>query len=76
MIQTALVGACGASLAGITALLVVGGSSTIPKGLVKSAAVSTIASLAGALGLSKKKKSLDTKIDSFHFEDYIHAEKN
>lgn len=75
-IQTALVGACGASLAAITASLVLGGSSTIPKGLVKSAAVSTIASVAGALGLSKKKKSLDTKIDSFHFEDYIHAEKN
>ena len=75
-VQTAFVGAFGASLAALTASLVVSGTTTIPKGLVRSAALSAIASLIGAIGLAKKKKGLDRKIDSFEFEDYVHAEKN
>lgn len=72
--KTALVGAAGASTAALIAALLP--SRLLPTAVARAAAVSIVASFLGFNGLSKKEKALERKIQSFKFEDYIHAEKN
>lgn len=72
--KTALVGAGGASTAALIAALLPG--EALSKTVAKTAVMSIMASLLGYTGLSKKEAKLERKIQSFKFEDYVHAEKN
>lgn len=72
--KTALVGAGGASTAALIAALFP--SRVLPAAVARAAAISIVASFLGFTGLSKKEKALERKIQSFKFEDYIHAEKD
>ena len=70
--KTALVGAGGASTAALIGALFL----ALPAAVARAAAISTMASSLGFIGLSKKETTLERKIQSFKFEDYIHAEKD
>lgn len=72
--KTALVGAVGASTAALIAALLPG--KVLSKAVARAAAMSILASFLGYTGLSKKEAKLDRKIQSFNFEDYVHAEKD
>eukprot|EP00986_Skeletonema_menzelii_P001467 scaffold387_cov136-Skeletonema_menzelii.AAC.10 len=72
--KTALVGAGGASTAALIAALLPG--KVLSKAVAKAAATSILVSFLGYTGLSKKEAKLDRKIQSFKFEDYVHAEKD
>ena len=70
--KTALVGAGGASAAALFGALSVG----LPAAVARAAAISTVTSTLGFTALSRREAALERKIQSFKFEDYIHAEKN
>eukprot|EP00985_Skeletonema_marinoi_P006025 scaffold2613_cov161-Skeletonema_marinoi.AAC.6 len=72
--KTALVGAGGASTAALIAALFPG--KVLSKAVARAAVISIMASFIGYTGLSKKEVTLERKIQSFKFEDYIHAEKD
>ncbi len=72
ILKTALVGAGGASTAALVGTLFVG----LPAAVARAAAISTVTSTLGFTALSRKETALERKIQSFKFEDYIHAEKN
>ncbi|KAL7457120.1 hypothetical protein ACHAWC_008591 [Mediolabrus comicus] len=71
-LKTALVGAGGASAAALIGALFVG----LPVAVARAAAISSVTSTLGFTALSRKETALERKIQSFKFEDYIHAEKN
>ena len=48
----------------------------LPVAAARAAAISIVASVFAFTGMSKKEAALEKKIQSFKFEDYIHAEKN
>ena len=72
--KTALVGAGGASTAALIAALFPG--KVLSNAVARAAVISILASFIGHTGLSKKEVTLERKIQSFKFEDYIHAEKD
>ncbi len=72
--KTALVGAGGASTAALIAALLPG--KALSKTVARAAVMSILASFLGYTGLSKQEAKLERKIQSFKFEDYVHAEKN
>lgn len=72
--KTALVGTGGASTAALIAALFPG--RVLPVAAARAAAISIVASVFAFTGMSKKEAALEKKIQSFKFEDYIHAEKN
>mmetsp|Transcript_17413 Transcript_17413/g.31489 ORF Transcript_17413/g.31489 Transcript_17413/m.31489 type:complete len:409 (+) Transcript_17413:3-1229(+) len=73
--ETAEVSFAGAGGASAVALLISLASNAVPRSIVRAAAVGTVASVLGSFGVSKRKRSTEKKIQSFLFEDYVHAEK-
>ena len=77
LMQVALVGAAGSSTTILTASAVVSLLGFSVPGLIMSTSgITSISTILGAKVAGKKKIKLDSKIQQFLFEDYVHAEKN
>lgn len=72
--KTALTGAGGASTVALLVGLAPGAA--LPASIGRLAGIGVASSIFGSMGLSKLKRNIDKKIESFYFEDYVHAEKN
>ena len=74
IVKTALIGAGGASTVGLLMTLIL--RSVVPSAVIRAIALSSLVSVLGSIGVSRKIEKLEKEIQSFKFEDYVHADKN
>jgi hypothetical protein len=72
-----LLGSVGASATALTgaALLAVTSEAVIPATVLRTATVALASTVGASVAASKAQKRLDKEIQSFFFEDYVHADK-